>query len=133
MICARQTLGMPDNCAICKALQPEFYNPCHGEPDKVKSPAKKSQPEILKPITIIKEDNGYLSHNSVNNNLSDKAINLRIEDNSKNKKIRELSYEEAKREVERYIQTQSGKIHVSEISENLSIDIEMVEKIIEEL
>lgn len=95
MTCTRQLHGMPDNCAICKALQPTFYGSCRGEPDKVKPPIKRPQPEIMI--------------------------------------VRELSYEEAKEEVVKYIQSKSGKFHISEISEKLGIDVEMVVKIVEGL
>ncbi len=53
MSCARQSLGMPDNCALCREHQPDLYKPCHGEPDKVKLSIKKHEPEIV--VVSIKE------------------------------------------------------------------------------
>lgn len=53
MSCGRQSLGMPDNCALCREHQPDLYKPCHGEPDKVKKPTKPHTPEII--VVPVKE------------------------------------------------------------------------------
>ncbi len=48
MSCARQILGLPDNCALCREHQSDLYKPCHGEPDKVK--LIKPQPIVVMPV-----------------------------------------------------------------------------------
>lgn len=55
MPCARQViLGLPDNCASCKALRPDLYNPCQMHPERVKLPVvEKSKPEMV--IIPVKE------------------------------------------------------------------------------
>ncbi len=102
MICARQNLGMSDNCALCEVHHFELYNPCRGRPDKIKIPVIKT---------------------SIVEKPKDEIIIV---------PVKELSYNEAKRQVIDYIQTKGGKVHISEIVEKLKLDIELVSKILEE-
>lgn len=47
LLCNRQNHGMPDNCALCKALTPDLYNPCLGEPNKIVKPKEIFVPKKL--------------------------------------------------------------------------------------
>ena len=48
--------------------------------------------------------------------------------------IRDLSYENAKTEISNYIQlVNNRKVYISELAEKLRLDVELIEKIMEEL
>jgi predicted transcriptional regulator len=46
--------------------------------------------------------------------------------------IQELSHDETRKQIIDYIQTVGGRVHVSEIAENLNMDIELVTEILDE-